>query len=67
MATDLAASQQTKAFGFEIFEIDDDPALMQRYGERVPVLVAQDQEICSVKLDRDALADFLTRYGPQLA
>jgi len=61
MVLELVALQADHTFEFEVVEIDDDPALMQRYGHRVPVLVAHDQEICSAKLDREALEAFLAR------
>lgn len=41
--------------GLEIVEIDDDPALLARYGERVPVLAYGEREICQYVLDEDAL------------
>ncbi|MEM8982200.1 MAG: glutaredoxin family protein [Pseudomonadota bacterium] len=36
-------------------DIDDDPLLVERYNDAVPVLVHGEQEICRHFLDRDAL------------
>jgi thioredoxin reductase (NADPH) len=44
-------------FGFELEEVDvdDDPELEDRYGEKVPVLVEGEREICHYYLDEAAL------------
>lgn len=40
--------------------VDHDPEWVAAYGDRVPVLVGDDgREICSLKFDRDAFADWL--------
>jgi len=40
-------------------DVDGDPALAQRWGDRVPVLLAGERELCHYRLDRRVLADFL--------
>jgi thioredoxin reductase (NADPH) len=47
--------------GVELREIDvdADAALEARWGERVPVLLAGERELCHYRLDRGALAAFL--------
>lgn len=39
--------------------IDDDPALVESYGLRIPVVVLGDREICQFELDRAAVIDAL--------
>jgi len=39
-----------------IIYIDGDPVLEHRYGARVPVLLAENKEICQFNLDEDAIA-----------
>lgn len=56
MARALRGLQGELAFSFEERDVDADPALEARYGERVPVLVAADGgEICHYHLDEAAL------------
>lgn len=42
-----------------VIDVDSDPDLVSRYGERVPVLVGDGVEICEGRLDRGAFARFL--------
>jgi glutaredoxin len=54
----LSLLQERQAeFGFqlEVVDIDSDPELVKRYGEKVPVLVRDAQEICHYYLDEAAL------------
>jgi hypothetical protein len=44
---------------FCIVNIDGDSELQHLYGARIPVLVGDNQEICEVKFDIDALQTFL--------
>jgi len=49
----------------EDVDVDDDPALEARWGDLVPVLLWQGQEVCHYRLDPRALHDALeagTRY-----
>lgn len=56
MIAALRALQGQLGFEIELLDVDADPALEARLGERVPVLVdAQDAEICHYWLDEDAL------------
>ena len=43
-----------------VIDIDSDPALASRYGARVPVLVADDEEVCHFRLDHERLAIVLS-------
>ncbi len=54
----LALLQERRAdFGFqlEVVDIDSDPELVKRYGEKVPVLMQGKLEICHYYLDEAAL------------
>jgi len=56
MVAALSVLQAQLAFQFDLLDVDADPALETRYGERVPVLVdAAGEEICHYWLDEDAL------------
>jgi len=43
----------------EQVDVDGDPALEARWGDKVPVLLAGDRELCHHRLDRAALARWL--------
>lgn len=59
----LQALQQSKAFEFEIIDIDADPQLVARYGTKVPVLVSlsDNTEICHYHLDMTALDAYFAK------
>lgn len=42
-------------FDLDIVDVDRDAALEERYGERVPVLLADGEEICHYRLDPESL------------
>jgi len=44
----------------DIVDVDRDPALIARYGLRVPVLVIDGREICQYRLDEAALKHALS-------
>jgi thioredoxin reductase (NADPH) len=43
----------------EEIDVDADPALEERWGAWVPVLLAGERELCHYRLDRAALVAFL--------
>lgn len=43
----------------QVIKINGDPDLEQRYGARVPVLVGGDRELCEIKLDGEAVKEYL--------
>jgi len=45
-------------FSYSVRDVDDDPELARRYGERVPVLVAGDTELCCYFLDEARLREY---------
>ena len=46
-------------FTYIIINVNDDPNLAERYGERVPVLVAGNTELCSPVINRPRLREYL--------
>ena len=50
----------SSAFEFTIVDIDQQPALEREWGEKVPVLLCDKQEICHYFLDEGALKQALT-------
>jgi thioredoxin reductase (NADPH) len=55
------------AAGLELREIDvdSDRALEERWGDRVPVLLGGEREICHYRLDAPALDAFLAEVAPR--
>lgn len=47
-------------FDLTKIDVDSDPALVERYGLRVPVLVDDGREISAGACDLDAVASYLT-------
>ena len=62
LCTDLlqALTHLQPELGFEIRvrDVDDDPELVARYGDRVPVLLAGDRELCCHFLDEDSVREY---------
>ena len=56
-------------YGFEVVfvDIEGDAALERRFGERIPVLMLGDREICHYFLDETALAAALEITRPSQA
>lgn len=61
MICELTAMGQQLGFRLRVVDVDQDPALEQRYGELVPVLVGGDSEICHYHVDRPALDAYLAK------
>ena len=51
---------ETAGLAVREIDVDGDPALEARWGELVPVLLAGERELCHYRLDRAALAAYLT-------
>lgn len=47
-------------FRVRLIDIHDDAALEERFGERVPVLIAAGAEICHYHLDEQALRSYFS-------
>lgn len=58
MIAGLQAMQAQLSFALEIVDVDSDDQLAARYGERVPVLVAEGRELCHYHLDSSVLSAY---------
>ncbi|MCL2830141.1 MAG: glutaredoxin family protein [Betaproteobacteria bacterium] len=47
----------------EILDVDSDPALEERWGDLVPVLLAGEIELCHYFLDVPKVREYLSRIG----
>jgi glutaredoxin len=60
----VAALEQLRArhdFRIEVVDVDRDPALEEKWGDKVPVLLDGEREICHYRLDHEALEARLAR------
>ncbi len=57
MILDLELAARGRPLRFEVVDVDGDEALAERYGLRVPVLVADGRELCVGRLDPRVLDD----------
>ena len=60
----IAALQELRArlsFCLDLIDVDTDSDLRLRYGERVPVLLAEGEEICHYHLDPVALDAYFAK------
>ena len=62
----LAALEQVRGefvFDLTVIDVDADPALVARYDELVPVLIADDGvELCHYHLDTAKVREYLSRF-----
>jgi hypothetical protein len=58
MLEGLRVAQERWDFELRVVDIDGDPALAQRYGAKVPVLMAGDKELCHYFLDMARLQSY---------
>lgn len=59
MRAELEPWRSRLGFNLQVIDISGDPALIARYGGKVPVLVRGGHEICYYFLDESALRDCL--------
>jgi thioredoxin reductase (NADPH) len=62
MIEQLTALQREARFAFEVCDVDDHPTLEARFGERIPVLLAGEEEVCHYRLDVPALNAWLGKF-----
>jgi thioredoxin reductase (NADPH) len=48
-------------FEIEIVDVDSDPRLERRHGEKVPVLAHGERELCHYRLDAPAVTAYLAK------
>jgi len=63
MITALQKLQANHRFELRVLDVDAEAQLEQRYGERVPVLVHGERELCHYHLDVPAVTDYLVKIG----
>jgi len=61
MLSGLQVLQAGRSFELTVIDVDSDPALEQRFGERVPVLMHGDRELCHYHLDAPVVTDYLLK------
>lgn len=59
MVAALEALRPQHGFDLVVIDVDEDEALERRFGERVPVLLAGERELCHYFLDPAALDAYL--------
>jgi len=58
MVQELELLKSELDFSYALCDVDTDAALVDKYGDRVPVLVGGDTEVCWYFLDRDRLREY---------
>jgi glutaredoxin len=59
MIAALRILQNGSSFAFDVIDVDSDPALEARFGEKVPVIVAGDDELCHYHLNVAKVNEYL--------
>lgn len=62
MTAGLRRLQAFHDFDFAVVDIDRDEGLVQRYGDKVPVLAYGSRELCRYRLDTVAVTAFLNEF-----
>jgi len=62
MITGLRELQARFRFDVAVVNVDADPALERRYGEKVPVLAHGENELCHYRLDPAAVTAYLSKF-----
>lgn len=57
----LRGLQGLFAFQLAVVDVDSDPALGRRHGEKVPVLMHGERELCHFRLDSAAVTAYLSK------
>ena len=63
LMVELAELLGEGASAVTVVDIADDPDLEARYGRRIPVLLANDDFVCSYRLDLDRVRGYLKPGG----
>ena len=62
MVVRLRQLQAGIRFEFDVVDVDRDPVLERRYGDKVPVLACGERELCHYFLDPAVIAAFLAEF-----
>jgi len=60
MIEQLRRLEPQHGFKLEVIDIEDDHALEAKYGDKVPVLVDGDEEICRYHFDHERFRAYLS-------
>lgn len=60
LCDELRSELDKQGLSYHLIDIDSDPELVHRYGARIPVLVADDTEVCEGMFDRQCLTALKT-------
>jgi hypothetical protein len=61
MVEALRRLQGLERFEIQVVDVDSDPALARRHGEKVPVLMHGEAELCHYRLDPGKVAAYLAK------
>lgn len=61
MIAGLRGLQAGFCFSLDVVDVDSNPVLERRFGERVPVLVHDGQELCHYRLNTAAVTALLSK------
>lgn len=59
MISDFSKLINAPEYEVRVVDIDTDPELIDRFGERIPVLIANEMILCEYRLDRDIVKNYL--------
>lgn len=62
MITALRELQGRCRFRLDVVDVDSDPALESRYGDKVPVLVRNGDELCHYRLEASVITALLADF-----
>lgn len=61
MIFDLNVLQEKFIFNTKLVDVDSEVSLIEKYGEFVPVLIGENEEICHFYLDIEALDAYFSK------
>ena len=61
MLVELCDLFGARAEAIQVQDIDGDSELERKYGQRLPVLLIEDEFVCAYRLDRERLGAWLSR------
>lgn len=64
LLSELAEELSPEAPRVSVVDIDEDPALVRKYGHRIPVLLADDEFVCDYRLDRERVRLIVRGQSP---
>jgi hypothetical protein len=62
MLAALEALRGESCFDVDVVDVDADPVLEQKYGQLVPLLATEDEELCHYFLDEAKVREYASRF-----